>query len=568
MRHLRFRLIVAVASVAFCLAPRDSIVSAEDAPKSRSVVLEFPSDRSLGILYWHASHENLSGLPTDWDDDWHRVTRARGKVRLPGEGLRRLEVSRTGAADLSPLARFPTDSFQSLSLWNANATDGALAPIARLSDLRWLDLTQNPLSDAGLSVLSGLKNLEEIRLSYTQAGDETAAWLPALPSLRSLGLWGTRITDAGMQHVGRIATLEMLNIGSQNVTDAGLAELAGLVNLKSLSIDKMPITDAGIRHLPNLKNLEWLDVTDTKISNACRADIAQIEKLKYLRLRNEGLSDGGLEHLADLPNLETLFAEQGISDRGLEGIGRLRHLKKLDVRGTFSDDGLVHLTALPKLEELSIESKNVGNAGLEHVAAIANLKRIWLQGVRIDDDGLSAFRGLPLEELLLNSTGVSSRGLNELGQLKQLTSLYLGSGFRVLESLKFLDNMPSLKKLKIPIAVVPSDEWAHLENLHHLEELEVSMDDAGIRYLAGQSSLRHVILTGPIGDDGLKSLARLRELRRLVISGKSNVTDRGLEHLSGLSSLWMLRIQSDHLTEVGREEFAAKMRGLTHFSPP
>src|SRR5262249_3266873 len=161
-----------------------------------------------------------------------------------------------------------------------------------------------------------------------------------------------------------------------------------------------------------------------------------------------------------------------------------------------------HLTALPELEELSIDSSNVGNAGLQHVAAIAHLKRIWLQGVRIDDEGLSAFIGLPLEELLLHGTGVSSRGLEELGELNQLTSLHLGSGFRVLESLKFLDNMPALKKLQLPIAAVPPEEWAHLGSLHQLEELEASMNDAGMQYLERQQLLRHLILNGTISDDG------------------------------------------------------------------
>jgi len=82
---------------------------------------------------------------------------------------------------------------------------------------------------------------------------------------------------------------------------------------------------------------------------------------------------------------------------------------------------------------------------------------------------------------------------------------------------------------------------------------EVTPDD-----LSNLSGLRHLAVYGmPITDDGLHKLARLRNLESLSFGDSSEITDRGLEHLSSLTELTHLFVASNQITGEGLRPFAA-----------
>ena len=86
--------------------------------------------------------------------------------------------------------------------------------------------------------------------------------------LRTLNLSQTPVTDAGLEQLKGLTALQELNVNLVNVTDAGLEHLKGMTGLKELDLRGTEVTDAGVEHLKGLTGLQWLDVTGTKVTDA------------------------------------------------------------------------------------------------------------------------------------------------------------------------------------------------------------------------------------------------------------------------------------------------------------
>jgi len=76
--------------------------------------------------------------------------------------------------------------------------------------------------------------------------DEHLRPVARLEQLRYLDLWGTGVTDLGMKHLAGLTGLKRLSLGGTKVTDAGLEQLTGLTNLELLSVDGCPVTPQGL----------------------------------------------------------------------------------------------------------------------------------------------------------------------------------------------------------------------------------------------------------------------------------------------------------------------------------
>jgi beta-lactamase regulating signal transducer with metallopeptidase domain/thiol-disulfide isomerase/thioredoxin len=550
-----------------------STVAAPDAPVAELPafrVLEFPEDRSLGVLY---RYDGTESQPIQGDKNWTRLGDAQRSLRLPAKSLLRLDVNRGGAADLSPLARLPADALYSLQINGVDATDNALLVLKNLTGLRSIDLSYNAFTDAGLKTLAGFKDLWELYLMRTEATDTTAALLAELPNLRYLQLSNTKLTNTGLAHIGRMSQLELLGIDGIKADDAGLAELEGLSKLHWLSIRDMPITDIGMRSVAKLAQLKKIQMMRTLVTSASLPEIAKLKKLQSLRIEENNLKDDGLEELATLPVLESLHLGCRITDLGLAALGRMASLKSLHISGSFGDAGLAHLAELPQLEELNIYggAKTIGNAGARHLARSRSLKRLWLQSGKIDDDGLQALAGLPLEMLLLSGVDATWESLANLRSLDRLKKLSISESLGGKPTLSFLEGFPTLEELTLPESKFDADDWSHVARLAELRDLQVwgPIDDAGAAHLAKSGSLRTLHLyNASISDAGMQELSRLKTLETLQVRGKCSFTDQGLEHLTGLRSLTSLYVYSDRLTEEGVSAFAKRMPQLRGFETP
>jgi Leucine Rich repeat len=203
-------------------------------------VIHFPITRSLGKVYLP------SGGPPD---DWVEFAEAQGDVVVPSNLDVRLEVSKEGALDLSPLSKIEPDDIQvlelssinvgdfeirhlqhlsglrGLALWETDIGDVALSYVSRLIALRWLDIGDTKITNNGLVYLHSLASLRQLTLLNTQIGDEGLAHLLKLRELEYLDLMGTKVGDAGVSTLGRLKTLKSLRIYDTNISEAGYLEI-------------------------------------------------------------------------------------------------------------------------------------------------------------------------------------------------------------------------------------------------------------------------------------------------------------------------------------------------------
>jgi internalin A len=213
------------------------------------------------------------------------------------------------------------------------ATDAAIVPVARLTQLQRLILAESSMSDVGV-----ISFFDVNRPRVTSAG---LMHLKKLTNLAELDLGGTQVSDAGLAHLKGLTKLSVLDIRGNEVTDAGLAHLKGLTNLSVLSVCGNPVTDAGLAHLAGLTNLSTLRLDGTRVTDAGLAHLKGLTKLRRLSLDGTEVTDAGLTNLM-----------------------RLTKLSDLDLSFTeITDAGLTHLTALTKLSSVELDGTGVTETG-------------------------------------------------------------------------------------------------------------------------------------------------------------------------------------------------------------
>jgi hypothetical protein len=115
-----------------------------------------------------------------------------------------------------------------LRLANSRAlTDEGLSHLARMPQLRELDLTQTGVTDRGLEVLRNLRNLESLSLVFTRVTDSGIRHLRDCNSLKRLDLMWTNTGDDAIRFLAGKPRLSHF-VSGNNVTDEGLAALRDL----------------------------------------------------------------------------------------------------------------------------------------------------------------------------------------------------------------------------------------------------------------------------------------------------------------------------------------------------
>lgn len=211
-------------------------------------------------------------------------------------------LSGADVANLEPLPRL-----RDLSIHTQNLTDQALASIGRLKQLEGLRLScvlthsalnqLNGLSnlqklevnawprrnaaeadptDALMLDLSGLRKMNNMRLSGLPLQDSDLASLKHLPLLENLTFGSDALTGACLRHLQELRELERLSVsGLNNCTGEDLAHLNGLAQLKSLTVAG-DISNSALASLTGLSSLESLHIeTDNPIRKQTVSDQAK-----------------------------------------------------------------------------------------------------------------------------------------------------------------------------------------------------------------------------------------------------------------------------------------------------
>ncbi|MBC7852721.1 MAG: hypothetical protein IAF94_04720 [Pirellulaceae bacterium] len=131
-----------------------------------------------------------------------------------------------------------------------------------------LDHSENKLTDAGMTTIAKLTQLEHLRIRGGSIGDDGLEALSAMPNLRILNLPHGQFTDAGLAQLKTLPKLQMLRIGSTKVTDGGIAALKHFPSLRRVHLIDIPITDRGLADLQSIPTLESLYLDGANVSAA------------------------------------------------------------------------------------------------------------------------------------------------------------------------------------------------------------------------------------------------------------------------------------------------------------
>lgn len=140
-----------------------------------------------------------------------------------------------------------------------------LSALRELKRLRTLHLCDTFLTNEGVGELSSLK-LTTLTLSRTSIDDVAMAHLAEMATLEWLDVEENEVTDDGLGYLAGLTRLKHLNLTRTKITNAGLATVGAMSLLEELYLSHTSTSDDGIPHLANLSKLSLLHYEGTKIS--------------------------------------------------------------------------------------------------------------------------------------------------------------------------------------------------------------------------------------------------------------------------------------------------------------
>ncbi|MDP6356732.1 MAG: hypothetical protein QF473_16595, partial [Planctomycetota bacterium] len=145
---------------------------------------------------------------------------------------------------------------QTLDLGRTRVGDSTLALLKVFTNLAELSLTYTKASDTGLKELGSLKVLNRLDLSLTHISDNGLSYLAASRHLRELSLAGCKqITDAGLVHLKDLKNLETLKLGYTDLNGSGFVYLKSLKKLAYLDLSHTKVRSEGLQHLSGMTQL-------------------------------------------------------------------------------------------------------------------------------------------------------------------------------------------------------------------------------------------------------------------------------------------------------------------------
>ncbi len=321
-------------------------------------------------------------------------------------------------------------------------------------------------------------------------------------------------------------------------TDADVERIASLTSLKRLDLSLTYVSDRGAERLKALDQLEELNLSAAEfITDAAMAFLRGNRQLKRLNLRGTDVTDTSLAYIAELSQLKSLDVSfTQITDVGLEHLASLAQLEELNLGGNKISGASLHvLKLLPKLRKLSFYGIQRRNAG-------------WCWAPVVTDfelDTISLLSGL--EDLNIGSgVALGAARPGDLGPADGEAECRIAGGTRITDlGLAKLSKLEKLQHLDVSGSAITPNGLKSLANLRDLRRLSLwnvkGIDDTAAPYLEALGNLTSLDLSNTaVGDETLGRLSKLSGLRRLYV-GETRVTPAGLagfrkEHPSSIVS--------------------------------
>jgi internalin A len=350
--------------------------------------------------------------------------------------------------------------------------------------------------------------------------------------VRSIEAQGGRV---GRDQAGRIVDVSLARTWA---TDADIERVAGLNGLKRLDLSLTYVSDRGAERLKALDQLEELNLSTAEfITDAAMAFLRGNRQLTTLNLRGTDVTDTSLAYVAELTHLKSLdISFTQITDVGLEHLASLAQLEELNLGGNkISGAGLHVLKLLPKLRKLSFYGIQRRNAGWCWAPVVTDLEL----------ETISLLTGL--EDLNIGyGVALGTARPKDLGAADGEAECRIAGGTRITDlGLAKLSKLEKLQHLDLSGSAITPNGLKSLANLRDLRRLSLwnvkGIDDTAAPFLEALPNLTSLDLSNTaVGDETLGRLSKLSGLRRLYV-GETKVTPEGLagfrkEHPSSVVS--------------------------------
>ena len=383
-----------------------------------------------------------------------------------------------------------------------------LTPAAGLTELRYIDVRQNP-NLADFSPLAGLTNLEEI--SYYQTAIEDYSFMANMTNLVALELYNVP-PDADLSCLsGLTNVIEVYtNGGNNSIND--LSFLHGMTQLQTLSIQiGSDLDEIDLSFVANMPDLAELNIYTNGRSTAKVTDITPLTGLD-LRILQIPANVESLAPLAGMTNLQQLYLPiNGSNDHyTLTDIGALADMTKLTMINLPLGKG-VDLTPLSGLTEMT-ELQLYGDFDMKDFTAFQNmtkLKTMAIKGGDSSEDGIESFKGLEnltnLRTLeLYGSASAKLRDTSPLAGLTKLTTLCLPYSYDEGAALDLsgIQGLTDLQELTVNGKVTSLEPLRNLTNLRSLRLSSVAdwrNPVQSLEVFSGMTKLNSLQI-GPVAD--------------------------------------------------------------------
>ncbi len=414
-------------------------------------------------------------------------------------------------------------------------TDAMLRGVGALTHLTSLRVSgSQALTDAGITLLARLPNLRQLDLSGTAITDAGVAALAELHQLEHLSLAWTRVTDAGVRALARCDALQHVNLLGTDCGDGAIATFAGKPQLSVFKSGRATTDDAlALFHeYPVFARWQDRDATLTLMSYD--------DGPNNLLLRG-AITDRGVAKLAGLDGLFGLNLDDralAITGAGLAPLFDLPHLGRLacDAR----DDAMPVIARMPHLRFLGCQDSEATDAGWAALGASRSIEKIW--GRRcygLANAGFLALSRIPT----LDGLSVSCRNVDDT-------------------ALAALPDFPALREL-MPMDI-PDAGYRHIARCTALESLMLmycrDTTDAATEHLVALPALRKYFASyTQITDRTPRLLSRIASLEEVTFDSCAGLTNAGIAELATLPRLRELHVAGQQITSSVRAAFPARV---------
>ncbi len=287
------------------------------------------------------------------------------------------------------------ENLQFLSTSSPTLTAEGMAYLARFKKLKKLDLTGDSLggrvgslTDAMLTGLAALTELEELKVSQRNLDGSFLAFLPANSKLKRLELFDLKaFKPEHFKHLAKLKQLEFIALPSVDPGVQGLNALGGLGALREVAVSGPNFTGEAFKGQRGFRSLQRVSISGCPLSDSgLQAITIAVPDLKSLEFSNE-------------ENFKVTVTVEGFSS----AIDRLKSLTSLQING-----------------------KRTTDAWLPAIARQKSIDYLMLTEAQITDQGLAPLMKLPLGYLRLDGTPVTDAVIRVLKNCPTLHNVPVG----------------------------------------------------------------------------------------------------------------------------------------------